>query len=200
MKIYTKSGDNGTTGLFSGTRISKSDSRLDAYGSLDELNAQVGMLKDLLNTETGNEATRDKQDALKLRLAELGNVQSHLFSIGSHMANDLPDMVEKLPVIHSQWTVDLELAIDTMDQDLTPMKQFILPGGHVVISQAHVCRTICRRAERHCAALQSKLDAENKPFPGDSMPYINRLSDYFFTLSRWLGTTFDVLDIPWVAK
>ena len=100
MKIYTKSGDNGTTGLFSGTRISKSDSRLDAYGSLDELNAQVGMLKDLLNTETGNEATRDKQDALKLRLAELGNVQSHLFSIGSHMANDLPDMVEKLPVIH----------------------------------------------------------------------------------------------------
>ncbi|MDG1219791.1 MAG: cob(I)yrinic acid a,c-diamide adenosyltransferase, partial [Schleiferiaceae bacterium] len=152
MKIYTKSGDKGTTGLFSGTRISKADSRLDAYGSLDELNAQVGMLKDLLNTETGNEANSDKQDALKLRLAELGNVQSHLFSIGSHMANDLPDMVGKLPVIHSQWTVDLELAIDTMDQDLTPMKQFILPGGHVVISQAHVCRTVCRRAERHCAA------------------------------------------------
>ena len=183
MKIYTKSGDKGTTGLFSGTRISKADSRLDAYGSLDELNAQVGMLKDLLNTETGNEANSEKQDALKPRLAELGNVQSHLFSIGSHMANDLPDMVEKLPAIHSQWTVDLELAIDTMDQDLTPMKQFILPGGHVVISQAHVCRTICRRAERHCAALQSKLDAENKPFPGDSMPYINRLSDYFFIIT-----------------
>ncbi len=200
MKIYTKSGDKGTTGLFSGTRISKADSRLDAYGSLDELNAQVGMLKDLLNTETGNEANSEKQDALKPRLAELGNVQSHLFSIGSHMANDLPDMVGKLPVIHSQWTVDLELAIDTMDQDLTPMKQFILPGGHVVISQAHVCRTVCRRAERHCAALQSKLDAENNPFPGDSMPYINRLSDYFFTLSRWLGMTFDVLDTPWVAK
>jgi cob(I)alamin adenosyltransferase len=200
MKIYTKSGDKGTTGLFSGTRISKADSRLDAYGSLDELNAQVGMLKDLLNTETGNEANSEKQDALKPRLAELGNVQSHLFSIGSHMANDLPDMVGKLPVIHSQWTVDLELAIDTMDQDLTPMKQFILPGGHVVISQAHVCRTVCRRAERHCAALQSKLDAENNPFPGDSMPYINRLSDYFFTLSRWLGKTFDVLDTPWVAK
>ena len=200
MKIYTKSGDKGTTGLFSGTRISKADSRLDAYGSLDELNAQVGMLKDLLNTETGNEANSEKQDALKPRLAELGNVQSHLFSIGSHMANDLPDMVGKLPVIHSQWTVNLELAIDTMDQDLTPMKQFILPGGHVVISQAHVCRTVCRRAERHCAALQSKLDAENNPFPGDSMPYINRLSDYFFTLSRWLGKTFDVLDIPWVAK
>ncbi len=200
MKIYTKSGDEGTTGLFSGTRISKADSRLDAYGSLDELSAQVGMLKDLLNTETGNEANSEKQDALKPRLAELGNVQSHLFSIGSHMANDLPDMVGKLPVIHSKWTVDLELAIDTMDQDLTPMKQFILPGGHVVISQAHICRTVCRRAERHCAALQSKLDAENNPFPGDSMPYINRLSDYFFTLSRWLGKTFDVLDTPWVAK
>jgi len=195
MKIYTKTGDKGTTGLFSGTRISKSDSRLDAYGSLDELNAHVGLLKDWLNQEAAN-----KPGALDQRLTELSKVQSHLFSMGSHMANDLPDMVKKLPAIDSQWTLDLEQAIDAMDEDLTPMRQFILPGGQVVISQAHVCRTVCRRAERHCAALQSKLDAENMPFPADAMPLINRLSDYFFTLSRWLGTTFDVLDIPWEAK
>ena len=129
VKIYTKTGDSGKTSLYSGQRVSKSDLRLHAYGSLDELNAHVGMLRD--------QAT----DFSDVRLL-LADIQSHLFSIGSHLANDSEAFVEKLPAVDMAWASKLEAAIDRMDADLPPLRTFVLPGGHVLVSQAHLARTV----------------------------------------------------------
>lgn len=188
MKIYTKGGDQGTTGLFSGTRISKSDVRLHAYGTLDELNAHVGLLRDQMAGEYGD------------RVAELLQVQHALFAIGSHMANDAPEMVSKLPAVDAAWTAAIESAIDTMDQDLAPMRQFILPGGHVMVSQAHVARTVARRAERWVSALHAELADGDLPLPEATVPYLNRLSDYFFALSRWLSVQLGATETPWAPN
>ncbi len=185
MKIYTKTGDSGQTSLYSGQRVSKADLRLHAYGTLDELNAHVGILRD---------ATTPTHPAIT---AELLGEQSHLFSIGSHMANDNEAMRSKLPVVHASWVTDLESYIDRMDADLPPLRHFVLPGGQLLISQAHVARTVCRRAERWCTQLDGELRDTSLPLPLEILPYLNRLSDYFFTLSRWFAQEFHVEEIPW---
>lgn len=182
MKIYTKTGDAGTTGLFSGQRVSKADLRLHAYGSLDELNAHVGMLVDL-----GPESLYE----------ELKSIQSWLFSAGSHLANDSVEMLSKLPPVRAEWVQRLEGAIDRMDASLPSLRNFVLPGGHPAVSQAHIARTVCRRAERQCTELQKALEGSAVPVPEHVLPLLNRLSDYFFALSRWLCVELGVKETPW---
>ncbi|MBX3238505.1 MAG: cob(I)yrinic acid a,c-diamide adenosyltransferase [Chitinophagaceae bacterium] len=179
FKIYTKTGDKGSTSLIGGTKVSKSDIRIDAYGAVDELNAHIGLCRDVLADEQTREA--------------LFTIQNNLFVIGSQLACD-PEKktgmsIPELPLTAIQI---LESAIDRMEGNLPPLKNFILPGGHVHISYIHIARTVCRRAERHCVRL-----AENAPPPPAIIPYLNRLSDYLFVLARYTGQLYNIEDIPW---
>lgn len=176
MKIYTKKGDKGETSLIGGKRVSKANPRIDAYGTVDELNAFVGVVRDNIEEE-------------ELR-TQLLQVQNTLFNIGSLLAVD-PNAQKPnyLPEISKEDTSTLEMWIDILDKDLQPLKNFILPGGHLSISYAHVVRCICRRAERRVVELE-----------GDNLmiiQYLNRLSDYFFTLSRKMASILNVSEIKW---
>lgn len=180
MKIYTKSGDQGQTGLFGGKRLDKDDIRIEAYGTVDELNAFIGLLN-----ASYNEATQNYL---------LTEVQKRLFTIGSNLASD-PDKKMITPDIHDEDIVTLENAMDAMDQLLEPLKNFILPGGDMAIAYAHVCRTICRRAERRTISLSKLSQVEPK-----IIVYLNRLSDYFFVLARYIAHSKNIDEIPWIAR
>lgn len=179
-KIYTKTGDSGSTSLIGGTKVPKSDLRIDAYGTVDELNSWIGLINDQLNMEEFKN--------------ELKDIQDRLFTIGSSLATDAdkePKM--KLPDLHESDIHLLEVKIDEMTAQLPPMKSFILPGGHVTISSIHICRTVCRRAERLLVTMQQhQLVVEPKV-----LQYINRLSDYLFTLARYTAEKLGVEEIPW---
>lgn len=180
MKIYTKKGDDGTTGLLGGTRVPKHHLRIEAYGTVDELNSYLGILRDIQ----------------PLHQAILIEIQDRLFTIGSHLALD-PSHVGKmkLPEITQDDITLLEKEMDAMDEVLPAMKNFILPGGHIAVSHCHVARTICRRAERCIAALN-----EHQPVESLIMQYLNRLSDYLFVLSRKLTMECNASEIPWQPK
>ena len=182
MKIYTRTGDQGDTGLLGGSRVPKDHLRLEAYGTVDELNSHVGMLRDL--------AGEHQRELLLL-------IQRTLFDLGSRLAavDDAEAAAFKVPPIGAQEVSHLEAAMDAMDKDLPPLRNFILPGGHPPISQAHICRTVCRRAERCMVAL-----ARSTPIPPDAIRYLNRLSDLFFVLARWLGHRYGVPDTPWTPR
>lgn len=178
MKIYTKGGDAGQTSLFSGRRVSKAALRVNAYGDLDELNAHIGALRD---------HTRDHLLTID---ALLYTQQQQLFNAGALLADDR-EGVEKTPI--SELVIpELEAAIDQMTADLPPLRSFILPGGHPAVSAAHLCRTVCRRAERQSVALGEQIE-----LPDRLVSYLNRLSDYFFVLSRWLAKEFDAEEVKW---
>lgn len=178
FKIYTKTGDTGKTGLFGGARIPKHDLRIEAYGTVDELNAHVGYLSDL----------SDSQDCT---ISYLEFIQNELFNLGSVLASD-PAKELVVPNIEDKHIEKLEQEIDQYDQILKPLKNFILPSGHLLISSAHICRTVCRRAERLVVALN---DAEGcDPL---LIKYLNRLSDYFFTLSRYYAHKLEVDEKEW---
>ena len=182
MKIYTKTGDKGTTSLFGGTRVSKHNLRIEAYGTVDELNAVLGLLAD--------------QEANAHRAEELRGIQSYLFTIGSHLAAAPgKKKLDYLPALTPDAVTELEKSIDGMDSKLEPLKYFILPGGHQAISYSHLARTVCRRAERRCTALH-----DLEPIDDHIIVYLNRLSDYLFTLGRMLARELEVKEIPWNAK
>jgi cob(I)alamin adenosyltransferase len=182
-KIYTKTGDRGSTSLIGGTKVPKNDLRIDAYGTVDELNSWIGLINDQLNMEEFKN--------------ELKDIQDRLFTIGSSLACDAdkePKM--KLPDLHESDIHLLEVKIDEMTAQLPPMKSFILPGGHVAVSSIHICRTVCRRAERLLVAMQQhELFLEPKV-----LQYINRLSDYLFTLARYAAEKLGVLEIAWKPR
>lgn len=183
FKIYTKTGDLGKTSLIGGTKVPKSNIRIEAYGTIDELNSFVGLTADYLTHEPS-----------KIILKE---IQDRLFTIGSSLACD-PDKESKLKIPDLNET-DIELLekeIDKMNEDLTDMKSFILPGGHVAISTAHVTRCVCRRAERLCVNMQEH-DLFVDPLV---IKYLNRLSDYLFVLARFIGHLLGVEDIPWKPR
>ncbi|MCE2789923.1 MAG: cob(I)yrinic acid a,c-diamide adenosyltransferase [Saprospiraceae bacterium] len=180
MKIYTKTGDQGTTSLLGGKRVSKDDLRIEAYGTIDELNAHIG----LLNAQM-EEATQHYF---------LTEVQRRLFSIGSALACD-PDRPLVRPDLGADDIQLLENAMDTMDQLLEPLRNFILPGGDALVAQAHICRTVCRRAERRIIT----LDRE-KPVGEWIIQYLNRLSDYFFILSRYMAQSRKIEEIIWTPR
>lgn len=181
MKVYTKKGDQGTTGLIGGTRILKSSLRIEAYGTVDELNSHVGLLRDLSESE-------------KLS-AQLLEIQDRLFTLGSHLAADPIKSKMKLPDITSEDVENLEKWMDEMDEELEPMRFFVLPGGHPTVSHCHIARCVCRRAERIVVDLN-----QSEPVEAVIMKYLNRLSDYIFVLSRKLTKDLNADEKPWVPR
>ena len=187
MKIYTRTGDDGTTGLLDGNRIDKHADRLDAYGTVDELSATLGLAAAAIVVEAETEGP------LRMKRRLLG-VQHDLFTIGSHLA--LPGGVAPknimMPPIEATLAEDLERDIDRANEQLSPLKAFILPGGSDVAARLHVARTVCRRAERCCTKL-----AADEPVPGEAVRYLNRLSDWLFTQARLANKLAGVSDVEW---
>lgn len=181
LKIYTRTGDEGKTSLFGGKRLPKHDLRIDAYGELDELNACIGLVRDHLPADHHQRAV-------------LLDVQNELFVLGSHLATE-PGKSMNLPVLDVKGSEKLELAIDALEEQLSPLKNFILPGGHTWVSHCHLARCVCRRAERRVTGL-----AELEPVPEMAVQYLNRLSDYLFTLARFIGKETQTEEIPWLPK
>eukprot|EP01136_Pigoraptor_vietnamica_P025286 Opistho-1_new@79120 len=183
LKIYTKTGDLGKTSLIGGTKVPKSHLRIETYGTVDELNSNIGLVSDLLTDQ-------HSKDTLK-------EIQDRLFTIGSSLACDPEkEPLMKMPDLKESDIVLLEKEIDAMNDVLPPMKFFVLPGGHVAISTAHVSRCVCRRAERLCVNMQ-----EHELFLDPLViKYLNRLSDYLFVLSRYAGHLLQVAEIPWKPR
>jgi cob(I)alamin adenosyltransferase len=181
MKIYTKTGDSGQTSLIGGTRVPKHHIRIEAYGTVDELNSWIGLLRD--------------QHIDPQSISTLLEIQDRLFTIGSHLASDPGKGKMKLPEIKAEDIELLEKEIDRMTAVLPELKSFILPGGNTVVSYTHIARCVCRRSER----LITHLD-EEAPVNEKIVIYLNRLSDYLFTLSRFIGMNMKVMESPWNPK
>lgn len=181
MKIYTKKGDSGTTGLIGGTRLPKHHIRIESYGNVDELNSYIGLIRDLSSNNDINE--------------QLLEIQDRLFTIGSHLAADPEKNSMKLPELHASDIESLEQWIDDMDVTLEPMKSFVLPGGHPVVSHTHIARCVCRRAERSIVHL-----AANETVEAVIPSYMNRLSDYLFILSRKFTHDLKATETPWKPR
>jgi cob(I)alamin adenosyltransferase len=180
MKIYTKTGDKGQTSLIGGTRVPKHHVRIEAYGTVDELNSWLGVIRDSINEEK-----------TKLFLIQ---IQNQLFTIGSHLASDPDKSKMKLPEITEEHVRALENEMDAIDSLVPPMKHFVLPGGNIAVSHCHVARCVCRRAERCIIHL-----SETAPVDELLIRYINRLSDYLFMLSRKLTHDLGAEEIPWIS-
>ena len=181
MKIYTKTGDQGSTSLFGGKRVLKSDLRIDTYGTIDELNSWIGVLRD--------------QPVNQNRNAVLIEIQDRLFTLGSILATEPGNTKVKIPSLSENDITFLEKEIDALDAALAPMKFFVLPGGHPSVSFGHVARTVCRRAERLVIALN-----QVEPLNELVIKYLNRLSDYLFMLCRIMGHELNTPETPWKPR
>jgi cob(I)alamin adenosyltransferase len=181
FKIYTKTGDQGETSLIGGVRLPKHHIRIEAYGSVDELNAFIGLVRD---QQIDNHS---KQILI--------TIQDRLFTIGSLLAVGKEDTKMKLPSLSENDILLLEQEMDKMDETLPEMKHFVLPGGHTTVSYCHVARCVCRRAERSVLKL-----AENEKVDQLIYKYLNRLSDYLFILSRKLTQDLHATETPWIPK
>lgn len=182
MKIYTKTGDKATTALFTGKRVPKHHIRIESYGTVDELNSHLGLIRD---QKIDNES--------KVLLA---SIQDKLFTLGAILATEpKKDNRLKIPRIHSDDIQLLEDQMDQMNEDLPEMTHFILPGGHPTVSHCHIARTVCRRAERMISYLH-----ENEPVPENVLAYINRLSDYLFVLARKLSKDLQADEVKWIPE
>ncbi len=183
IKIYTKTGDGGKTSLIGGTKVPKSNIRIESYGTVDELNSFIGLANDLI-----------QHDEVKLMLKE---VQDRLFTIGSSLACDPEkEPMMKIPDLKESDVTILEAKIDLMNEELPLMKSFILPGGHQVVSTLHVCRCVCRRVERICVFMHE----EGIFIDPLVIKYLNRLSDYLFILARYMAQYLNVEEIPWKPR
>lgn len=180
-KIYTRTGDKGKTSLIGGARVSKSHARLEAYGTLDELNSVIGLLRH--ETEADFTAGAPEGGDLSRIEALLSEIQVDLFNVGSQLACEDAAMRAKLPTVSASHVSDLEKAMDEFSADLPALKNFILPGGSKSASVAHIARTVCRRAERACVALGDSGESVDD----EVVVYVNRLSDFFFVLARHLN-------------
>lgn len=179
FKIYTKQGDKGETSLIGGKRVPKYHERIEAYGTVDELNSFIGLIRD--------------QDIDEHSKQLLINIQERLFTLESVLATDHESKIaRRLPDMKEDDIQLLEKEIDKMNEELPQLQSFILPGGHTVVSYCHIARTICRRAER----ITIKL-AESYPVDKLAVKYLNRLSDYLFVLARFLAKQNNVEDTPW---
>jgi cob(I)alamin adenosyltransferase len=181
MKIYTKTGDDGSTGLIGGGRVRKSDPRIECYGTIDELNAALGLAA----------VSADGELVQRLR-----QVQNDLFVIGSHLATPEPSPHRAaLPALEETMAARLEMQIDEAEARLQPLRNFILPGGAEAAARLHVARTVCRRAERLLVAF-----AMDRPVPAIILTYLNRLSDWLFVQARGANQDAGIADIPWVKE
>ncbi|MFK7959558.1 MAG: cob(I)yrinic acid a,c-diamide adenosyltransferase [Phycisphaerales bacterium] len=189
MKLYTRTGDDGTTGLFGGGRVGKDHPRVDAYGCVDELNACVGMAGAACNA-TGGDAER-----LHVRFRDIfGEIQSRLFDIGADLATPEGNAHEsKVLRMGDSEVAEVEAWIDEIDGANAPMRTFIMPGGSDLAARLHLARTVCRRAERRMVAL-----AHTEPVSEGAVRYVNRLSDLLFAMARRANAVAGVEDVPWV--
>lgn len=178
MKIYTKTGDKGKTGLLGGTRLSKHHIRIESYGTMDELNAFIGQLR-AYNLDQLSDAT-------------LLEIQSQLFTIGSNLAADPVKNKVKIPSIKEEDVKHLEAEIDRMNESLPQMRNFILPGGSSETAACHIARCVCRRAERNIVHL-----AEFEFVDPIVLQFVNRPSDYLFVMARWIAYQQGINEIPW---
>lgn len=188
MKIYTKTGDKGTTSLFSGTRVPKHHIRIESYGTVDELNSHIGLVKDLIPEPHTKQV--------------LNRIQDRLFTIGSTLATEPEKAVSRsgkerltIPKISEEDIKLLEDEMDNMNEVLPEMTHFVLPGGHQAVSFCHIARCVCRRAERRATALY-----EISPFNELVLQYLNRLSDYLFVLARKLTKDFNADEVKWIPS
>ena len=181
MKVYTKKGDSGTTQLIGGTRVAKSSMRIEAYGTVDELNSYLGLIRD--------------QEITQKQIDQLLEIQDRLFTMGSLLATDPKGTKMQLPELKDGDIENLESWIDEMEATLEPMTSFVLPGGHTTVSYCHIARCVCRRAERIVVDLN-----ESEPIDAVVLTYLNRLSDYMFVLSRKLTADLNATEIPWKPK
>ncbi|GAA4291968.1 cob(I)yrinic acid a,c-diamide adenosyltransferase [Aestuariibaculum suncheonense] len=188
MKIYTKTGDKGSTALFGGTRVPKHHIRIESYGTVDELNSHIGLIRD----QTINPMYQDT----------LIHIQDRLFTVGAIMATDPEKAILKngkerlnIPKISEADITRLEQEMDTMDAALPPMTHFVLPGGHQTVSFCHIARCVCRRAERLATALN-----DIEPVDSNCLIYLNRLSDYLFVLARKLSYDLQANEIKWIPE
>ena len=188
MKIYTKTGDLGTTALFGGTRVPKHHIRIESYGTVDELNSHLGLIRDQQIDEHYKNF--------------IMTIQDKLFTVGAILATDPEKAILKsgkerlnIPKISATDIQQLEDEMDTMDQTLPPMTHFVLPGGHQTVSFCHIARCVCRRAERLASALN-----DLEPFLPEALTYLNRLSDYLFVLARKLSYDLQAEEIKWIPK
>lgn len=181
MKVYTKTGDKGTTALFGGSRVPKFHDRINAYGTVDELNSYIGMVRD----QKVNESRHDI----------LVEIQDRLFTVGSILATEPGNEKVKVPELLDTDVLLLETEMDKMDELLPPMKSFVLPGGHESVSHCHIARCICRRAERLVIALSEDEDVHPMV-----IKYLNRLSDYLFVLARLVSQELKAVETPWKPR
>lgn len=182
MKVYTKSGDRGTTSLIGGERVFKTDERVEAYGSVDELSAFIALLADKIRKEEG----------LRERVEELNWIQARLMTVEAVLAKGDGETAKVAPFGEEpvKW---LEERIDKIDAQNKPIDKFTLPGGNEVVSLAHVCRTVCRRAERASLRADQQYGIE-----AEVLKFLNRLSDYFYVLGRLMTQYFEVEEILWI--
>ncbi|MCL6272778.1 cob(I)yrinic acid a,c-diamide adenosyltransferase [Muricauda sp. 2012CJ35-5] len=182
MKIYTKTGDKGTTALFTGKRVPKHHIRIESYGTVDELNSFLGLIRD--------------QEIDQQTKEDIALIQHKLFTVGAILATEpTKDNRLKIPRISEADIEFLEQEMDKMNEQLPEMTHFILPGGHTTVSYCHIARTICRRAERMVSYLH-----ENDPVPENLLSYINRLSDYLFVLARKLSKELQAEEVKWIPE
>jgi cob(I)alamin adenosyltransferase len=188
MKIYTKTGDKGKTALFGGTKVPKHHIRIESYGTVDELNSHLGLVRD--------------QDIDKHSKSILATIQNKLFTVGAILATDPEKAMLKsgkerlnIPKISNEDIELLEQEMDNMNEALPPMTHFILPGGHQTVSFCHIARCVCRRAERLAAALN-----DLEPFQPETLMYLNRLSDYLFVLARKLSKDLQADEVKWIPQ
>ncbi|TWT74917.1 cob(I)yrinic acid a,c-diamide adenosyltransferase [Allorhodopirellula solitaria] len=203
MKIYTRSGDGGTTGLFGGPRVRKDDARIEAYGTVDELNAILGCIRSVLDATRAENDGAAGADGVAETVAALTHfdacfslIQHELFSLGAELASPRPAEFD-LQVIGEAQIERLEGWIDESESRLAPLKQFILPGGSALASHVHVARAVCRRSERRVITLAETTAAE-APVRVSLIVYLNRLSDWFFVVSRDINRVLGRPDQPWV--
>lgn len=188
MKVYTKTGDTGTTALFGGTRVPKDHARIESYGTVDELNSYIGLIRD-------QEINQHFKDILI-------EIQDRLFTVGAILATPPEKEVLKngqkrlqnLGIVESDIEL-LEKEIDTMEASLPQMTHFILPGGHTTVSYCHIARCVCRRAERLAVHL-----SHNEPVADIAIKYLNRLSDYLFVLARKLSKELNAVEVKWIPR
>ena len=188
MKVYTKTGDAGTTALFGGTRVPKDHARIESYGTVDELNSHIGLIRD-----------QEMNTHYKEILIE---IQDRLFTVGAILATPAEKEVmkngelrlKKLGIIESDIEL-LENEIDAMEEALPPMTHFVLPGGHTTVSYCHIARCVCRRAERLAVHL-----SQNEPVAEIAIKYLNRLSDYLFVLARKLSHDLNASEVQWIPR
>ncbi|WP_439582294.1 cob(I)yrinic acid a,c-diamide adenosyltransferase [Dyadobacter bucti] len=181
MKIYTKTGDKGTTSLIGGTRLSKAHIRIDAYGTVDELNSYIGLLRD-------QPVNENRRDLLK-------EIQDRLFTIGSHLASESDQTRRILPDLRDEDLVLLEKEMDLITSKTPTLRAFVLPGGHQSVSFGHIARTVCRRAERTVIALGQDEEVEEIV-----IRYLNRLSDYLFMLCRAMTYELEIEEVTWKPR